>query len=99
MKNIKNLAELKKAINSGCAFTIKAHYIKPELTGQQRCAAKTQTNGFYSVVPGEPEHPVSMANGGKGYWAEYGKASDWTFENGICKQSFRGKEVWEIEFE
>lgn len=99
MKNIKNLSELKKAIGEANSFTIIKHYIKPELDGQKRTPSKIQTNGFYSVVFGEPEHPVSLANGGKGYWAEYGKASDWSFDNGVCKQSFRGREVWEIQFE
>lgn len=97
--NIKNLAELKKAIAAGRSFTIKKHYIKPEFTGQKRTPQKVQTNGFYSGITGEPNHPISLANYGKGYWAEYGKASDWTFENGTCKQSCRGREVWEIEFE
>lgn len=99
MKQIKNLAELKRAINDGCCFTIRKHYMKPEHDGQIRKPNVTQTNGFYSVVRDEPEHFVSLANSGKGFWANYGKATDWSFENGICKQTFRGKEIWEIIFE
>ena len=99
MKEIKTLADVKRAINNGYCFTIRKHYIKPELEGQRRKPNITQTNGFYSVIPGEPKHPVSLANFGKGYWADYGKASDWSFENGICKQTFRGSEIWEIEFD
>jgi hypothetical protein len=99
MTNIKTLAELKKAIAAGRSFTIKKHYIKPELEGQKRTPTKVQTNGFYSAVSGEPNHPVSLANNGKGYWAEYGKSSEWSFADGVCKQSFRDKNVWEIVFE
>ena len=99
MRTIKTLADVKRAINEGCCFTIKKHYIKPELEGQTRKPNVIQTNGFYSVIPNEPNHTVSMANYGKGYWAEYGKASDWSFKDGICKQYSHGKEIWEIEFE
>lgn len=98
MKEIKTLADVKRAINNGYCFVIKKHYIRPEMEGQRRKANVTQTNGFYSVVPGEPNHQVSVANNGKGYWSSYGKASEWEFENGICKQSFKGRKIWEIEF-
>ena len=94
---INNLSQLKKAINNGAMFTIIKHYIKPEYTGQIRKPNKIQTNGFYSIVTEEPENPVSKANDGKGSWIEYGKASDWTFENGICTQHYHGRGVWEIQ--
>lgn len=95
---IKNLSQLKRAIKSGCRFIVRKHYIKPEYEGQVRKPNVVQTNGFYSIEDGKPDSVVTLANRGKGSWIEYGKASDWTFENGICKQSFRGKVVWEIEF-
>lgn len=95
---IKNLSQLKKAVNNGLSFKIVKHYIKPEYTGQIRKPNKIQTNGFYSIVENEPENPVTLANYGKGSWIEYGKASDWIFENGICKQSCRGNDIWEIQF-
>jgi hypothetical protein len=99
MKEIKSLADVKRAINEGRCFTIVKHHLHPEMSGQRRKANVIQTNGFYSVIPDEPNHLVSLANNGKGYWIDYGKASEWKFENGICKQSFRGREIWEIEFE
>lgn len=98
MKEIKTLAGLKRAIQSGLCFKIKKHYIKPEYDGQIRKPNIIQTNGFYSIVPNEPKHFVSLANDGRGFWASYGKASEWSFENGVCKQIFRGREIWEIEF-
>lgn len=93
---IKNLSQLKKAINNGAMFKIIKHYIKPEYAGQIRKPNKIQTNGLYSIVPGEPDNQVTKANGGRGSWIEFGKASDWTFENGICTQYCHGRAVWEI---
>ncbi len=95
---IKNLSQLKRAIKSGCRFIVRKHYIKPEYEGQVRKPNVVQTNDFYSIEDGKPDSVVTLANRGKGSWIEYGKASDWTFKNGICKQFFRGKGVWEIEF-
>lgn len=97
---IKNLAQLKRAIQSGCTFEIVRHYVKPEYEGQIRKPHVIQTNGFYSVVYNDPGHPVSKANGGRGSWLEYGKASAWTFEDELCKLFSQGKDrpVWEIRF-
>ena len=99
--DIKNLSQLKRAINNGACFKIVKHYIKPIYEGQIRKPNKVQTNGFYSIVP-EPSSEIDMqvtnANQGKGSWIEYGKASDWIFENGTCKLISHGKEIWEIEF-
>lgn len=96
--NIKNLSQLKKAVESGKSFIILEHYIKPELSGQKRKPTKIQTNGFYSIVPDEPDNPINAANGGRGYWFEYGKASAWTFENGVCTNHFANGKVWDIQF-
>lgn len=95
---IKNLSQLKRAIKEGRNFIIRKHYIRPEYDGQIRKPNVVQTNGFYSIEDGKPDSEVTLANGGRGSWVEYGKASDWKFENGVCKFSFRGKKVWEIEF-
>lgn len=85
MTIIKNLSQLKKAIKDGKRFKIVNHYRKPETIGQIRKPNVIQTNGFYSWIDGQPEHQVSRANHGKGYWLAYGKASEWKFEEGICK--------------
>ena len=95
---INNLSQLKKAINNGQSFKILKHYIHPEYTGQVRKPNKIQTNGFYSIVENEPNNPLNTVNYGKGSWVEYGKASEWTFDNGVCKFAYRGKPVWEIQF-
>lgn len=97
---IKNLAQLKKAINAKTPFQIVQHFVKPEFTGQIRKPNVVQTNGFYSVVHNDPDHMVSRFNGGKGSWIAYGKASDWKFEDGLCKLYDSGKDrpTWEIRF-
>lgn len=91
---IKNLAQLKRAINGRNAFEIVKHCRFPEWEGQVRIPNVTQTNGFYSVVQNDPSHKVSMFNDGKGSWLAYGKASEWKFENGTC--CLNG--IWEIKF-
>ena len=105
---IKNLAQLKKAIGNKTPFVILKHYVRPEFEGQIRVPSVVQTNSFYSVIQGDPDHEVSKFNGGKGSWLEYGKASDWVFENGVCKQFVTFKDgfgnpqtrpIWEIKFQ
>lgn len=44
----------------------------------------SNTQGFYSIVPGEPEHKVSLANGGRGSVLWWSKAPFWQFKDGIC---------------
>lgn len=83
-KPIKCLAELKRAFAAKNKFVMVEHFVKPEMAGQVRVPNIIQGNAIYSVVDGEPDHAVSKANGGMGYRLEYGKAKDWTFENGLC---------------
>ena len=96
---VKNLSQFKKAISAGYAFKIINHFVKPELAGQIRQPSKVQTNAFYSVVYGEPNNPVSLANDGKGYYLNYGKAGDWDFTGDTIKMYASGKPVWEITFD
>ena len=64
---IQNLSQLKRAINEKKRFEIVRHFKHPAFAGQIRKPNKLQTNAFYSVVDGQPEHEVSKANGGIGY--------------------------------
>ena len=100
---IKNLSQMKKAVNVHTPFRIIKHYVKPELEGQIRVPNVLQTNGFYSVEKDKPNSRISMANNGKGYWLAYGKASDWNFQNGLCTlvNHRNGNEIpiWSIQFE
>ena len=91
---VKNLAQFKRAIQNGNAFRIIRNDRFPEFNGQIRVPSKVQTNGFYSVVKDEPNNKVSQLNDGLGSWLMYGKAINWTFENGTCKLY----DFWEVEF-
>lgn len=95
---VRNLSQLKRKINSGARFKILEHYVKPDFNGQVRKPNIVQTNGFYSIVDGEPDNAVTLANDGKGYISWYGKASDWVFTDEYCEFSYRGKKIWKIAF-
>ncbi len=96
---IKNLSQLKKAINEKKEFKIVRHYIHPDYEGQVRVPNIIQTNGFYSVEKNKPDSKVSAANNGKGIVFYYGKARDWSFEDGLCRYTVDGKKIWDIKFE
>lgn len=101
---IKNLAQLKRVVQEKKEFVIKEHRIK-EWIGQKRTPNIIQSNGFYSIVTGQPAHEVSLANAGKGSWIEYGKASQWEFQDGLCSMYLPEKEhlpenrIWTITFD
>ena len=57
---VKNLNQLKKTIKKGTCLEILVH-CRPEFTGQKRRVTMANTQGFYSIVPDEPEHKVSLA--------------------------------------
>lgn len=95
---VKNLSQLKKAIAEKKEFVIVKHYTRPEYEGQIRRPNVVQTNGFYSIIPDEPGSKVTLANNGKGSWIEFGKASDWKFEDGVCKYTYKCAPFWEIKF-
>lgn len=100
---ITNLSQLKKAIENKQEFKVIDHW-KSENIGQIRKPNIIQTNGFYSIIPNEPNYKLSIANGGEGSWIDYGKASQWEFKDGVCYQ-YGGKErnmgqfIWAITFE
>lgn len=101
---IKNLAQLKRAVQEKKEFVIKEHR-REGWIGQKRTPNIIQSNGFYSIVTGQPEHEVSLANAGKGCWTEYGKASQWEFHDGLCSMYLPEKEhlpenrIWTITFD
>lgn len=94
---IKNHAELKRALRDGHCFKILEHFFHADCTGQIREPGKIQTNGVYTHVKDEPENAVSKGNGGKGWWTDFGKASNWTFDGEICHRFDRnGKPIMDI---
>lgn len=81
---IKNLTQLKRAIEARTPFLIVEHYVHPESKGQIRVPNVVQTNGFYSVVKDDDKNEINSYNNGKGSWMPYGKAREnWMFD-GDC---------------
>ncbi|MNV34343.1 hypothetical protein D3C71_1257560 [compost metagenome] len=66
----------------GACFKILKHH-KEECVGQVRQVQSVKTVGVYTVVKGEPEHPLSKANGGQGSYMVFEKASHYTFGESI----------------
>lgn len=96
--HIKSLAHFKREMKAGKKFKILRHFVKPGYTGQVRVPQVVQTNGMFSGIAGERTAQVSLQNGGRGSWIDFGKASDWEFrEDGVCFQSYKGNPVWEIQ--
>lgn len=93
---ITNLSQFKKAMKAGQKFQIIEHFNFPERNGEIRQANVVQTNGMYTIIPDNPDSNITKANNGKGSWIAYGKASDWTFTNGVIQQNFMGKPMWTL---
>lgn len=93
---IQNLSQFKKAMKEGKEFQIIEHFNFPERNGEIRKPNIVQTNGMYTVIPNEPESSISKANNGKGAWIDFGKASDYTFCNGVIQQSLHGVPIWTV---
>lgn len=87
---IKNLSQLKRALQVGTRFEILYHW-KKECTGEIRRVASVNTVSIHTVVDGQPEHKNSVANGGKGTALWFEKATEWEFRDGVCSVYFRNK--------
>ena len=83
MAEIKNLAQLKRALTVGTKFKMVNHWHE-DYIGQIRVVQGVQTNGIYSGIYGDPDNTLSKLNQGKGLWMAFGKAKEWHFENGVC---------------
>ena len=100
---IKNLAQLKRVIQEKREFIIRVHR-QEKFLGQKRIPNVVQSNGFYSVISGQPEHEGSFANYGKGSWIDFGKATQWEFQEETCSMYLPEMEhipenlIWTIEF-
>lgn len=81
---VKTHAEMKRRLQAKEKFKMLSS-IHEGFEGQVREPNVIQTNAIYSVIADDPEHKVSKMNGGKGCFMQFGKASDWHIENGICE--------------
>ena len=80
---IKNLSQLKRSLHKGTRFRVLDHG-RPECVGEQREVAYANSQGFYSVVPGDPDCRTSLANNGRGSHLWWSKAPFWEFSEGVC---------------
>lgn len=80
---IKNLNQLKKVLKDCPRLEIVGH-CRPECVGQVRRVTLANTQGFYSVVDGQPDHKISRGNNGLGAVLWWDKATSWSFEGAIC---------------
>lgn len=80
---VKNLSQLKKTLHKGAQFWAIAHG-RPECVGEQREVTYANSQGFYSIVPGNPTCKTSLANNGRGSHNYWSNAPFWDFQDGIC---------------
>lgn len=86
---IKTLTDLRRTIQSKTPFQIVHHSVYPECSGWICTAGDVKSKGFYAA---SKTHPLELL------WLEFGKASDWTFQEDLCCYSFQGQEVFCIRF-
>ena len=97
---VKNLADFKRHIQPGTEILVKSHAIHPDLIGLTRVVTKVQTNGFFSVIKGQPNNKWSVCNGGNGIRQDYEPASCYRFNGDsiqILDRRRAGAPLCEIE--
>ena len=80
---VKNLSQLKRTLQTGARFRVIDHG-RPECVGEEREVTYANTQGFYSIVPNNPNCRTSRANNGRGSVLWWSKAPFWEFEDGVC---------------
>ena len=80
---VKNLSQLKRTLQTGAQFRVIDHG-RPECVGEEREVTYANTQGFYSIVPNNPNCRTSLANNGRGSILWWSKAPFWEFQDGVC---------------
>ena len=81
---IKNLSQLKKCLKAGSRLEVIGH-CRPECIGEMRKVTLANTQGFYSIVDGEPpDSRLNQGNEGKGPVLHWSNAPFWAFQDGVC---------------
>ena len=81
---IKNLSQLKRALNDHHKFQIIEHKNRPEWIGDIREVNIMQTNAMYTYSVKGQFKGINSLNHGMGSRLDFGKAKDWTFTSGLC---------------
>ena len=79
----KNLSQLKKSLKTGAQFRVIKHP-RPECVGEERKVTYANSQGFFSIVPSDPNCRTSLANNGRGSHNYWSKAPFWEFKDGVC---------------
>lgn len=80
---VKNLSQLKKSLKTGAQFRVIKH-ARQECVGEEREVTYANSQGFFSIVPGNPNCRTSLANNGRGSHNYWSKAPFWEFKDGVC---------------
>ena len=80
---VKNLSQLKRTLCAGTQFRVINHG-RLECVGEERQVTSANTQGFYSIVPSDPNCRTSLANNGRGSHMRWCSASFWEFQDGVC---------------
>jgi len=94
---VKNLAHLKRLLQKGATYRITAHSIHPKYVGLIREVNIVQTNGIYSKIKDQPEHPYSKSNYDKGVYTPFEKASRYIFGDTVSVLDKSGNVMYEFE--
>ena len=94
---VKNLAHLKRLLQKDATYRITAHSIHPKYVGLIRVVNIVQTNGIYSTIKDQPEHPFSESNYGKGVYTPFEKANRYVFGNTVKVLDENGNIMYEFE--
>lgn len=79
MVTVKNVSQLKKALQKGAEYRVIAHRVHPEYVGLVRVVNKVQTNCVYSKIKDQPEHRYSVINYGLGVRTDFLKPDNYEF--------------------
>lgn len=94
---VRNLSHLKKLLQKGAEIRTVAHEYHPDHIGLIRVVDSVQTNAVYSKVKGQPEHKISLYNGGKGLRMDFEKADRYIFGDTVKVLNKDGKQIYEFE--
>lgn len=78
----KNLADLKRRLRVGARFRVLQHQ-KADYNGGVREVSQEFKTYRFTKIADNPNHPLSVANGGKGLRLPFDKASHYVFGNTI----------------
>lgn len=89
---INNLAHLKRALQKDATFRIVRHQKWPDIVGLIRVVDSVQSNAIYTKILNQPEHRISLCNGGRGLRMEFEKASYYRFGDTVKVYENPGKD-------